>query len=62
VARRQLLTEYERRLLFDVPHDVDALTHHYSFTRAARELLAVRRGDANRWALPCSSRCCGIPA
>jgi hypothetical protein len=48
VARRQLLTEEERRLLFGIPHDPDALTRHYSFTRSDRELLTGRRGDANR--------------
>jgi Domain of unknown function (DUF4158) len=48
VARRQLLTEEERRLLFGIPHDPDALTRHYSFTRSDRELLTGRRGNANR--------------
>jgi hypothetical protein len=48
VGRRQLLTEDERRLLFGVPQDADALTRHYSFTRFDQELLAARRGDANR--------------
>lgn len=48
VPRRQLLTEEERRLLFGMPPDADALTRHYSFTRSDRELLAVRRGNANR--------------
>jgi TnpA family transposase len=48
VARRQLLTEEERRLLFGIPHDPDALTRHYSFTRSDRDLLTGRRGDANR--------------
>jgi TnpA family transposase len=48
VARRQLLTEEERRLLFGIPRDADALTRHYSFTRSDRELLAARRGNANR--------------
>jgi hypothetical protein len=48
VARRQLLTEEERRLLFGIPHDPDALTRHYSFTRSDRELLTGRRRNANR--------------
>jgi TnpA family transposase len=48
VARRQLLTEEERRLFFGIAHDTDALTRHYSFTRSDRELLAARRGNANR--------------
>jgi TnpA family transposase len=48
VARRQLLTDGERRLLFGVPEEPDALTRHYSLTRSDLELLAERRGDANR--------------
>jgi len=48
VARRQLLTEEERRLLFGIPYDSDALTRLYSFTRSDQALLEVRRGDANR--------------
>lgn len=48
MARRQLLTQDERRLLFGVPQDPDALTRHYSLTRSDQELLAGRRGDANR--------------
>lgn len=48
MARRQLLTEEERRLLFSVPNDPDALTRLYSFTRSDREILATRRSDANR--------------
>ena len=48
MARRQLLTEDERRVLFGVPDGADALTRHYSFTRSDQELLAERRGNANR--------------
>ncbi len=48
MARRQLLTEEERRLLFGVPSDSDTLTRLYSLTRSDRELLAARRGNANR--------------
>ena len=48
MARRQLLTEEERQLLLGTPRDADALTRHYSFTRSDRELLAERRGNANR--------------
>ncbi len=29
MARRQLLTEEERRVVFGVPTDRDALAHHY---------------------------------
>jgi TnpA family transposase len=48
VARRQLLTEEERQLLFGIPHEADSLTRLYGFTRSDRSLLDVRRGDANR--------------
>lgn len=48
MARRQLLTEEERRLLFGLPTDRDALARHYTFTRTELDLIAVRRGDANR--------------
>ena len=32
MARRPLLTDEERRLLFGVPGDPDALARHYTFT------------------------------
>lgn len=48
MARRQLLTEEERRLLFGLPTDRDALARHYTFTRTELDLIAIRRGDANR--------------
>ncbi len=48
MARRQLLTEEERRSLFGVPMDRDALARHYTFTRTDLDLVATRRGDANR--------------
>jgi hypothetical protein len=48
VARRQLLTDEERRLLLGVPHDPDALVRHYTFTRSDQDLVAGRRGAANR--------------
>ena len=34
MARRPLLTDEERRLLFGVPGDPDALARHYTFTRS----------------------------
>jgi hypothetical protein len=46
VARRQLLTDEERRLLLGV--DPDALARHYTFTRSDQDLVAGRRGAANR--------------
>ena len=48
MARRQLLTDEERRLLFGVPGDPDALARHYTLTRSDQELVAARRGNANR--------------
>ncbi|CBS91122.1 Tn3-like element ISAli20 family transposase [Azospirillum lipoferum] len=48
MARRQLLTEEERRLLFGLPTDRDALARHYTFTRSDLDLIASRRGNANR--------------
>ena len=48
MARRPLLTDEERRLLFGVPGDPDALARHYTFTRSDQDLVAGRRGDTNR--------------
>jgi len=48
VARRQLLTDEERRLLLGTPHDPDALARHYTFTRSDQDLVAGRRGATNR--------------
>ena len=48
MARRQLLTDEERRLLLGVPSDPDALARHYTFTRSDQDLVAGRRGAANR--------------
>ena len=47
MARRPLLTDEERRLLFGVPGDPDALARHYTFTRSDQDLVAGRRGAAN---------------
>ena len=48
MARRPLLTDEERQLLFGVPGDPDALARHYTFTRSDQDLVADRRGAANR--------------
>jgi uncharacterized protein DUF4158 len=48
MARRQLLTEEERRVVFGVPMDRDALVRHYTLTRTDLDLVATRRGDPNR--------------
>jgi hypothetical protein len=60
MARRPLLTDEERRLLFGVPGDPDALARHYTFTRSDQDLVAGRRGDTNR--LGFDWPCCAIPA
>jgi hypothetical protein len=48
MARRQLLTEGERRQLFGAPADPDALVRHYTLSRSDLDFVATRRGDANR--------------
>ena len=48
MARRQLLTDEERRLLLGVPRDPDALARHYTFTRSDQDLVVGRRGTTNR--------------
>src|SRR3954469_25299856 len=48
MARRQLLTDEERRLLLGVPRDPDALARHYTFTRSDQDLVAGRHGATNR--------------
>jgi Domain of unknown function (DUF4158) len=48
LARRQLLTDEERRLLLGVPRDPDALARHYTLTRLDQDLVMSRRGAANR--------------
>jgi hypothetical protein len=48
MARRPLLTDEERQLLFGVPGDRDALARHFTFTRSDQDLVAGRRGAANR--------------
>ncbi len=44
MARRPLLTDEERRLLFGIPDDPDILAQHYTFTRSDQDLVAGRRG------------------
>jgi hypothetical protein len=48
MARRQLLTEEDRRALFGVPVDRDDLARRYTLTRTDLDLVATRRGDRNR--------------
>jgi hypothetical protein len=62
MARRQLLTDEERRLLLGVPRDPDALARHYTFTRSDQDLVAGRRGATNRLGFSCNWHCFAIPA
>lgn len=48
MARRQLLTEEERQALLGIPSDPDGLARCFTLSRADQELVADRRGDANR--------------
>ena len=48
MPRRQLLTDEERHALLGVPHDADGLARLFTFTRSDQNLVAGRRGDANR--------------
>jgi TnpA family transposase len=45
---RRLLTDDERRALFGIPSDPDDLARLFTLTRAAQDLVAAHRGDANR--------------
>ncbi len=48
MARRELLTDEERRALFGIPDDPDGLARCFTLARADRDLVAARRGDASR--------------
>ena len=48
MARRELLTDEERRALFGIPADPDGLAKCFTLSRADRDLVAARRGDASR--------------
>jgi TnpA family transposase len=48
LPRRQLLSDEERHALLGVPHDADGLARLFTFTRSDQNLVAGRRGDANR--------------
>lgn len=48
MARRQLLTDEERQALLGIPSDADTLTRLFTLSRSDRDLVAERRGDANR--------------
>lgn len=48
MVRRQLLTDDERQTLLGIPPDDDSLARLFTLSRADRNLVAERRGDANR--------------
>ena len=48
MARRQLLTDEERRALLGLPLDADGMARAFTLSRSDRELVAERRGDANQ--------------
>src|SRR3546814_15562313 len=48
MARRDLLTDTERRALFSVPTAREDLARHYMLSARDLALVAARRGDTNR--------------
>lgn len=48
MARRQLLTNEERNALLGIPTGPDAMARRFTLSQADQELVAGRRGDANR--------------
>ena len=48
MARRQLLTDEERLALLGIPSEADSLARLFTLSRSDRDLVAERRGDANR--------------
>jgi len=48
LARRHLLTDEERQALLGIPADADALARLFTLSRSDQDLVADRRGDANR--------------
>ena len=48
MGRRDILTDEERRELFGVPEDRDAMVKLYTLSRADLDLVQARRSDANR--------------
>jgi hypothetical protein len=50
MARRDLLNDDERQILFDVPTDHDSLVKLYTLSPADGTLIFARRGAANRLA------------
>ena len=48
MGRRKLLTDEERRLLFDIPTDRDQLVRLYTLSKSDRALIDARRRSSNR--------------
>jgi TnpA family transposase len=48
MAHRRLLTDEERRSLLGIPIDADSMARCFTLSRADQNLVAERRGDANR--------------
>ncbi len=48
MAHRQLLTDEERQALLGIPLDPDGMARRFTLSRADQDLVAERRGDANR--------------
>ena len=48
MAHRRLLTDEERRALLGIPLDADSMARCFTLSRADQNLVAERRGDANR--------------
>ena len=48
MGRRDILTDEERRALFGVPEDRDAMVKLYTLSRADLDLVQARRSEANR--------------
>ena len=62
MARRQLLTDEERQALLGIPPDADSLARLFTLSRVDRNLVAERRGDANRLGCAVQLARCAIPA
>ena len=45
---RDLLTDHERTLLFEIPADDHELIRHYTLSRADQEFVLAKRGDRNK--------------
>jgi TnpA family transposase len=48
VGFRDLLTDHERTLLFEIPPDDHELIRHYTLSRADQKFVLAKRGDRNK--------------